>query len=385
MMENNISPNKPSTFFTRIFVSLFFLIIWLPLMQMNFTVIPEVGTNENRTLAEKPRIRKLIDLQTYAIKYDRYFNDHYGFRSSLVRMASLLHLTVFNTLPTRRVIAGDQGWLWYNDPRDGISLKDYYGSANFTEDELERIKERIIRIDKKLKKDKIHFLLVVVPNKHTIYPEYLPADVRQARGRKTRLDQVIQALNNSGVDFIDLRTSLLAEKKRIAYLLYSRTDTHWNDLGAFFGYKQIMLHLRRRYPGIKQLGINEFSVHAEENGGTGDLAGLLHMTGLLNDISITLTPKLKLSATMLPADRATRAGDAYIGFQTPNHDLPTMVMFRDSFANSLIPFLSEGFSKSIYIKWTLNNVIDFSDIAREKPKIVILEIVERWMGIFLEI
>ena len=88
---------------------------------------------------------------------------------------------------------------------------------------------------------------------------------------------------------------------------------------------------------------------------------------------------------MVPANRATKAGDAYIGFQTPNRDLPTLVVFRDSCANSLIPFLSESFSKSIYIKWRLNNVIDFSDIAREKPKIVILEIVERWIGIFLEI
>jgi hypothetical protein len=60
----------------------------------------------------------------------------------------------------------------YNSPTDGVSLKDYYGNANFTEDELKRIKSRIIDIYEELKKSKIHFLLVVVPNEHTIYPEY---------------------------------------------------------------------------------------------------------------------------------------------------------------------------------------------------------------------
>ena len=53
-------------------------------------------------------------------------------------------------------------------------------------------------------------------------------------------------------------------------------------------------------------------------------------------------------------------------------------MFRDSFAGSLIPYISEGFSKSIYI---FSYKIDFSVIAQEKPAIVIYELVERSLGI----
>jgi len=57
-------------------------------------------------------------------------------------------------------------------------------------------------------------------------------------------------------------------------------------------------------------------------------------------------------------------------------------MFRDSFAGSLIPYISEGFSKSIYI---FSYKIDFSVIAREKPAIVIYELVERSLGILVEL
>jgi alginate O-acetyltransferase complex protein AlgJ len=268
----------------------------------------------------------------------------------------------------------------YNSPTDGVSLKDFYGNANFTENELNRIKSRIIYIHEELKKRNIHFLLVVAPSKHTIYPEYLPDDIRQAQGRKTRLDQVTQALNNSDVDFIDLRLRLLEGKKQTADPLYYRTDTHWNNLGAFFAYEEIMTHLRRKYPGIKQLGRDDFIVRSEENSGMGDLAGFLNVNGLLSDTGIQLTPRGNFSAAPvpMPADYMSGTGRDTVGFQVPNPDLPVLVMFRDSFAGSLIPYLSESFSKSLYI---FSFKIDSSVIAKEKPAIVIYEISERYLGI----
>jgi hypothetical protein len=381
-MKNNLSIKDPPILFFRIFVSLFLLILWLPLAQMKFSIIPELSFNENRTLAEKPYLRHMSDLLSFAAKYEGYFNDHYGFRSSLVRLDSLLHLNVFNMSITPRVIIGDQGWLWYDDPVDGVSLKDYYGSATFSDAELRRLKDRIIYINDELKKFNTHLLVVVAPNKHTIYPEYLPAIIRQAKGGKTRLDQVIRVLNNSGVDFIDLRTRLMAEKKCSSYPLYYRTDTHWNDLGAFFGYEEIITRLRRIYPHIKQLGIDDFIVRAETNRGSGDLANFLNLYGTLADTHITLTPKVKFSAEKMPADQASAAGSNIIRFQIPNCNLPVLVVFRDSFTEALMPFLSESFSKSIYLKWLSGGQIDLSVIAREKPAIVIFEIVERYEGEF---
>ena len=385
MINDNVSRNEPSAFFTWISISLFFIVLGLPLVQMILSVVPEMATHENRTLAQMPHIQKMGDLRNYNKNFEIYFNDHYGFRSYLVRLNSFLHLTTFNTSPTRRVIIGEQGWLWYDDPRDGVNLKDFYGGTNFNAEELKRIKDNILHMHKELQKIKIHFLLVVAPNKHTIYPEYLPANIQQLRGRITRLDQVTQVLNNSGVDFIDLRSKLLTEKERTTYPLYYRTDTHWNNIGAFFGYEQIITRLRSTYPGIKQLSRDDFSIVAEENRGTGDLAGFLNMSGLLDDTNITLTPRVKFSAAMLPSNQASKEGNVTVRCQIPNSHLPTLIMFRDSFADSLIPFLSESFSKSIYLNRVYEKQIDLSVIAREKPAIVILEIVERALNDFLSI
>ena len=51
-----------------------------------------------------------------------------------------------------------------------------------------------------------------------------------------------------------------------------------------------------------------------------------------------------------------------------------MVMFRDSYATALMKFLSHSFGRTVFV-WQQN--WDKGFIEREKPDIVILELVER--------
>jgi len=57
-------------------------------------------------------------------------------------------------------------------------------------------------------------------------------------------------------------------------------------------------------------------------------------------------------------------------------------MFRDSFADGLIPYLSENFSRSVYV-WKPK--VDLQVIEQEKPDIVIFEVAERYLGSLLSI
>jgi len=54
--------------------------------------------------------------------------------------------------------------------------------------------------------------------------------------------------------------------------------------------------------------------------------------------------------------------------------LPRAVMFRDSYATHLIPFLSEYFQRIVYV-WRYH--FDRALIERERPDVVIEEMVER--------
>ena len=60
--------------------------------------------------------------------------------------------------------------------------------------------------------------------------------------------------------------------------------------------------------------------------------------------------------------------------------LPRAVIFRDSFASRLVPFLSEHFSRAVYL-W--QNDFDASVVAEEHPDVVIEEIVGRHLYEFI--
>jgi hypothetical protein len=72
------------------------------------------------------------------------------------------------------------------------------------------------------------------------------------------------------------------------------------------------------------------------------------------------------------AARRAELRDVVTGTGDP--DQPTAVVFRDSFATALIPFLSNHFERVVY---QLNPDIDPRLIAREVPDVVIHQI---WAG-----
>jgi len=60
--------------------------------------------------------------------------------------------------------------------------------------------------------------------------------------------------------------------------------------------------------------------------------------------------------------------------------LPRAVIFRDSFTSQLVPFLSEHFSRAVYV-W--QNDFDANLVTEEHPDVVIQEIVGRHLYNFI--
>jgi hypothetical protein len=60
--------------------------------------------------------------------------------------------------------------------------------------------------------------------------------------------------------------------------------------------------------------------------------------------------------------------------EIPGSSLPRAVIFRDSFTSALAPFLSEHFSRAVYL-W--RNDFDTSEVTAEHADVVIEEIVGR--------
>ena len=77
-----------------------------------------------------------------------------------------------------------------------------------------------------LKKRKIQFIYLPIPNKETIYFDCLPSG-----RRSTVLQQVLAELGRTEVAMIDLLKAY-EKKRQMGVMPYQRDDTHWNEVGV---------------------------------------------------------------------------------------------------------------------------------------------------------
>ena len=106
-----------------------------------------------------------------------------------------------------------------------------------------------------------------------------------------------------------------------------------------------------------------------------DLAAMMGLTRVLRETDLTLVPRRRRQAMVVEPRGAAATDEAGLRItEIPGSMLPRAVIFRDSFASRLVPFLSEHFSRASYL-W--QNDFDADVIRREQPDVVIQEIVGR--------
>lgn len=321
---------------------------------------------EKRRLKEFPSF-SFHNVHNFTEDFETYFNDHFGFRNYFVRLNNLLKLRLFNVSGMKKVIVGKEGWLFYTG---NSVVDDYRGVNQLSNSDLEKWRQVLQAKKDWLASKGIAYLFVVAPNKHSIYPEYLPDGILRVN-RTSPADQIVTYLKGkSDVDFLDLRGVLRSRKKD--GLLYFPTDTHWTSLGAFYGYEEIIKRVSSISPVVESLKLDAMVRNNIKREGLG-LATLLGIQDIFTENVTNLVVKNRKSFQKKKGDRLLVRG-------TRNKQLPKAVMFRDSFAMALIPFLSENFSDIHYItkKWHKKTLIK-KIINDTKPDIVIEEWCERYL------
>jgi alginate O-acetyltransferase complex protein AlgJ len=295
--------------------------------------------------------------------------DHFGFRSALIRLNALVMYKGFGVSPSPLVRVGPDGWLCY---AADYTLEDYRSAVAFKTGELEAWKRTLEKQRDWLARRGIRFLLVLACDKHVVYPESMPRSIVRHR-RPYRLDELAEYLQaNWTLKVVNLRDALQAA--RSTGRLYHRTDTHWNDLGAYVGYREMLLEITPWFPAVRPLPITAFDTTTHETPGL-DLAMMMGLEDRIPEQNIMLEPRQeRLAQTVFPRAPDEDFNDATRIMEIPGSSLPRLVMFRDSFASALVPFLAEHFRRSVFV-WRYE--FDAALIEREKPDVVVLEVAGR--------
>jgi len=344
-------------------VGLFAIIISLPLAANLVGVDGADPGAENRELAEFRR-----DGIT------AWFNDHFGFRSTLVRWYGESRLFVLGVSPSAAVIKGRDGWFFYGDDK---GAEDYANEELMTPEAIANWREAVLRAHRWLQTRGIAYVFTVAPDKHVLYDEEMPSTIRRLNAM-SRADQLFSALQDTGLA-VDVRPALFAA--RAGERIYQKTDTHWNDRGALVAYQQIIRAVRTRVPSTPPAwNGGDFQAEAHDVEAM-DLAAMMGLKRVLREDDLTLVPIRQRRARVVePAGGHPTDEEGRRVTEIDDPTLPRAVIFRDSFVSRLVPFLSEHFSRAVYL-W--QNDFDADVVQREHPDVVIQEIVGRHLYNFI--
>ncbi len=356
----------------RVLVALFVSTLFVPGVATLFGVDAGLTRGENRDLAKAPAVALTWQsVSALPSGFTAWFQDHFAFRRRLVQWQAAFRLLVLRSSPSTTVLRGKDGWLFYGD--DG-ALDDYVRRTPLSAADLTVWSSTLQHTHDWLAARGIAYLFVVAPDKHEVYPEYMPAGITPLAG-PSRTDQLVEHLRaHTRVPVLDLRP-VLAEATRAARV-YHRTDSHWNDLGAFAAAQAILRHdaLSDAVGGLGSLTDAGDSFVRQEIRTPGlDLTRMLGLERWILEDNIQLQSRARGWRLTEPARVDPEYMEGRLATEHVRRDLPRAVIFRDSFGSALVPFLSDHFSRALYL-WEYD--MDPRVVERERPHVVIQE----WAG-----
>ncbi len=367
-------PKTDSRWSSRVLNAAFLVLISAPLAAfLSLDTHDEDAVSENRNLAPAPKATSIDDLSGFAQSFDGFFQDRFGFRSWLIETHTRFKI-LFDVSPSDKVIVGKDGWLFYTGNR---VIESYRGLRPVQAHQLPRITRFLETRRAWLAAQGIEHLFMVAPDKHTIYGEHLPARITRG-STSSRLDQLKTYLAaHSSFGLIDIREEMI-EAKRDARV-YHKSDSHWNQHGAFLGYQALATRISSMFPDWQPTTVREFDI-SWETGAPGDLGRILNIDGLYDEERIIYTPsEPRCAAPSAPLlDPAEFKGPG-VRVEATRCDSGSLdvVFFRDSFGGALVRFLREDFEFFEHVNRRFDQQALSERIARKKPHLVVEVYVER--------
>lgn len=343
--------------FLFLFVCFFFALCMLPGLGTLFLGESQAAANE--VLSPKPRAQKpdgSWNLSYFSDVTD-YFSDHFAFRQELITVDSCLKAAVFHTSSQEQVALGKDGWLFYAE-----TLDDYTGARLITEREAFCIARSLSLAQEYVKAHHGEFVFTIAPNKLSLYPQYY-GDLERAD--VTSATRLAQALELEGVVYANLFQRFSQEEE----VLYHKTDSHWTYKGAALAHDAVLEALGTSGQAFSKPG-------TYEKNHQGDLSVMLYPASPVIEDQFRFSEEPQFTYVS-----PIRGPDDLRILTSSQGEKGNLLMFRDSFGNTLHTLMAESFGNALFSRAMPYNLGFMKELPADH---VVVEIVERNVGLLAE-
>ena len=326
---------------------LFFL---LPVIVLVSSIIlPDTGFSEkeNRILASRPALKlDQIISGGYEKQFETYENDQFPLRDMWITLKATTD-RLMGKVEENGVYLGKNGYLMeaFNAP----SQTQYDATVNAMTSFAQKHSD-------------LKQYALIAPNSVHILKSNLPA-FAPADDQNPWIDKLKDSLTSAGVTFIDIRDTFTDHK---AEDLYYHTDHHWTTLGAYYAYLQAaaVMGIDTSSDSYDKAPVSQTfkgTLSAKSGFRSGETDELdVFLPNGDNTLSsvVNYVDEQKKSASFYDTSKLnTRdkyalffgGNHAQIKISTPTESNNTLLVLKDSYANSFVPFLAQHYRKIIMI------------------------------------
>ena len=325
----------------------------------------EFSPNENRYLAEPPRLTVDNILSgKFQDGLENYLRDQICFRDGWITVKTGIQKACKDT-DIGGAYVGKDGYDFEKITPEDVDEKQIARNVKAVQDFFAKASENV-------EKDRISFLLV--PSSGLVMADKLPAHARLFDQAKY-IDQIEKQMKDCRVT--DVREKLLSHNEDY---IYYKTDHHWTTHGAFYAFQAAAPSL-----GIEGDLSGKYVSHAVSNSFNGMLASksgvnlgekeqidIYVPTEEDTDLIIDYVDEGKRSTSLYDSSKL-KEKDQYTVFLGGNSSLldirtvststKRLLLVKDSFANSFIPFLTPYYREIVvvdprYYSGTINDLMD---------------------------
>ncbi len=294
------------------------------------------------------------DVKRFFQGVDAFFADHFPLRSPMLGLVMVINEATGDSLDMDKCYRGKDNWLFLGN-NYARCVDTLQGRISLPSKKLKWQTAKYVKMRDEAKKYGSEFIVFIGPNKSSIYPEYLPPVV--VPGKLRYISPLTESLRAAGMEVYD-PTDRLMEAKSVN-LLYYRTDTHWNTLGAYEAFEGF-----RKRAGLPVLPPLSFDKAPEFRGDLVNIGGYNHFDLSGGD---NFTLHWSIPPSLLESD----------GLITNAHapSEKTTWVFGDSFAVALRPYITAMFKEVRFFRHDEFEAVMASQPSR--PDMIIWVVVER--------
>ena len=350
---------------TKKILAIVFSIFLIALMLLtSFSKKSDFSESENRTLASFPSFswNSIMD-KSFMNGFDTYFSDHFFGRSFWVNLKSNIELLTLKK-ENNSILLTEKGTLVedLSKPNERKFAQNIDGILTFKE-----------------KNPDAKIYTAIAPTACDIYSDYLPYG-KETWNQKEVLDKFYNEISSSSF-VIDLYSTLSSKKDQ--YIYYG-TDHHWTSLGAYYAYNQIASAL-----DFKPYEKSSFDIeHATDsfygtyssksnisiNPDTIDIYKPAKPESAITEVIVNNGKEIKTYSDIYFREWLNKKDkySVFLGQVQPEITIKTnvqnnkkLLIFKDSYAHSLVPFLALHYSeiKLIDLRYTNQHYSKFANIS----------------------